>query len=50
MNTSFNKASQRGFIALDMLFGLIVLAAVMTGAAVLIANQMDSQNYRIAAD
>ncbi|WP_282282444.1 shufflon system plasmid conjugative transfer pilus tip adhesin PilV [Pseudomonas sp. PS02302] len=50
MNTSFSKASQRGFIALDMLFGLIVLAAVMTGAAVMIANQMDSQNYQIAAD
>ena len=50
MNTSLSKASQRGFIALDMLFALIVLAAVMTGAAVLVANQMDSQNYRIAAD
>ncbi|EHK70846.1 prepilin [Pseudomonas psychrotolerans L19] len=50
MNTSRRYAAQRGFIALDMLFGLIVLAAVMTGAAVMIANQMDSQNYQIAAD
>ncbi|MDR6680230.1 shufflon system plasmid conjugative transfer pilus tip adhesin PilV [Pseudomonas oryzihabitans] len=50
MNTSRSNASQRGFIALDMLFGLIVLAAVMTGGAVMWANQLDSQNYQIAAD
>jgi len=50
MNTSYSRTSQRGFIALDMIIGLIVLAAVMTGAAVYLANQMDSQNYRIAAD
>ncbi len=39
----------RGFIALEMLFGLVALALMTTMGIELMAKRMDSQNYQIAA-
>lgn len=39
----------RGFIAVEMLFGLVALALMTTMGIELMAKRMDSQNYQIAA-
>jgi len=41
---------QRGFIAIEMLFGLIALAMIASTGLNLMARHMDSLNYQIAAD
>lgn len=46
--TSRNK--QRGFLSLDMAIGLAVFSVVVTLAIAWQIKQMDSQDYRIAAD
>lgn len=43
-------ARQRGFIAIEMLFGLIALAMIASTGLNLMARHMDSLNYQIAAD
>ncbi|MDE1912168.1 MAG: shufflon system plasmid conjugative transfer pilus tip adhesin PilV [Pseudomonadota bacterium] len=45
-----SKRKQRGFLSLDMAFGLIVFSVVVTMAIIWQIRQMDAQDYRIAAD
>ncbi len=40
---------QRGFVSIELMFGLIVIAIAMTVGVSLLADRMDSQNYQIAA-
>ena len=43
------RIRSRGFIAVEMLFGLVALALLTTMGIELMAKRMDSQNYQIAA-
>jgi len=49
MNGTQHQARQHGFILIEMLFGLTVLAMLAGISVNLMARHMDSQNYRIAA-
>ncbi|WP_294278382.1 shufflon system plasmid conjugative transfer pilus tip adhesin PilV [Pseudomonas sp.] len=45
-----SRIKQRGFLSLDMAIGLAVFSVVVTLAIAWQIKQMDSQDYRIAAD
>ncbi|WP_317633753.1 shufflon system plasmid conjugative transfer pilus tip adhesin PilV [Pseudomonas phytophila] len=43
------RTSQHGFVVIELLFGLIIFAIMSAIGVSLMAKQMDSQNYQIAA-
>ncbi|MEE4678359.1 shufflon system plasmid conjugative transfer pilus tip adhesin PilV [Pseudomonas alliivorans] len=43
------KSTMNGFITVELLFGLIIVAVMSAIGVTLMANQMDSQSYQIAA-
>ncbi|MBI6855922.1 shufflon system plasmid conjugative transfer pilus tip adhesin PilV [Pseudomonas cichorii] len=43
------RAPQQGFITIEVIFALIVVAIMTTVGTTMLANQMESQNYQVAA-